>query len=130
MGQSFRELIAWQRAMQLVTEIYRVTESFPGKEMYGLTSQLRRAAVSIPSNIAEGQSRHSHREFMRFLSISRGSIAEVQTQLQIAQNLAYVDTTQAQELATQASDVCRLVNALYAAIERRTMNEERRTPPQ
>jgi four helix bundle protein len=98
--------------------------------MYGLTSQIRRAAVSVASNIAEDQARHSHREFMRFLSMAAGSIAEVQTQLLIAQNLAYVDTTQAEKLTNQASDVCRLVNALYAAIERRTKNEERRTPAQ
>jgi four helix bundle protein len=127
MGQTFRELVAWQRAMQLVTEVYRLTEQFPRKETYGLTSQIRRAAVSVASNIAEGQARHSHREFLRFLSIARGSIAEVQTQLLIAQNLSYVDTTQADSLITQASDVCRLVNALYSAIERRTKNEERRT---
>jgi four helix bundle protein len=127
MGQSFRDLIAWQRAMQLVTDIYRISNSFPRSEIYGLTSQIRRAAVSVASNIAEGQARHSHREFMHFLSIARGSIAEVQTQLLIAQSLAYLDTTQTESLTNQASDVCRLVNALYTAIERRTKNEERRT---
>jgi four helix bundle protein len=126
MGQSFRDLIAWQLAMQLVTDIYRISNSFPRSEIYGLTSQIRRAAVSVASNIAEGQARHSHREFMHFLSIARGSIAEVQTQLLIAQ-LAYLDTTQTESLTNQASDVCRLVNALYTAIERRTKNEERRT---
>jgi len=126
MGQSFRDLIAWQRAMQLVTDIYRISNNFPRSEIYGLTSQIRRAAVSVASNIAEGQARHSHREFMHFLSIARGSIAEVQSQLLIAQ-LAYLDTTQTESLTNQASDVCRLVNALYTAIERRTKNEERRT---
>jgi four helix bundle protein len=128
MGQSFRELIAWQRSMELVTEIYRVTETFPRNEIYGLTAQLRRAAVSIASNIAEGQARHSHREFMHFLSTSRGSSAEVQTQLLIAKNLSYIDTDKTENLVEHTSNVCRLINALYSSIERRTNNEERRTP--
>ena len=128
MGQSFRELIAWQRAMELVTEIYCITEAFPRNEIYGLTSQLRRAAVSIASNIAEGQARHSHREFMRFLSTARGSSAEVLTQLLIAKNLSYIETDQVENLVEQTTNVCRLINALYASIERRTKNEERRTP--
>jgi four helix bundle protein len=127
MGQSFRELIAWQRSMELVTEIYRMTNSFPRSEIYGLTSQLRRAAISISSNIAEGQARHSHREFMRFLSTARGSSAEVQTQLLIAQNLGYIETDQAEKLVERTINVCRLINALYASIEQRTNNEERGT---
>jgi four helix bundle protein len=127
MGQSFRELIAWQRAMELVTEVYRATESFPRNEIYGLTAQLRRAAVSIASNIAEGQARHSHREFMHFLSTARGSSAEVQTQLLIAKNLTYIETDQAETLVEQTSNVCRLINALYSSIDRRTNNAERRT---
>lgn len=128
MGQSYRELIAWQRSIDVVTEVYRVTESFPRREIYGLTAQIRRAAVSVPSNIAEGQARHSQKEFMRFLSTARGSLAEVQTQLLIAQNLSYIDTEKAETLHHQTVNVCQLINALYAAIERRTKNEERRTP--
>lgn len=87
MGDSYKDLIAWRKGMDLVTEIYRVTRAFPRDEMYGLTSQLRRAAVSVPSNIAEGQARFSRKEFHHFLSQSRGSLAEVETQLAIAQNL-------------------------------------------
>jgi len=84
MAQSYKELIAWRKAMDLVVEVYRVTRSFPGDELYGLTSQLRRAAVSVPSNIAEGQARYSRREFCHFLTIARGSLAEIETQVRIA----------------------------------------------
>jgi four helix bundle protein len=86
-GESYRDLIAWQKAMDLVTAIYRVTGSFPREELYGLTSQLRRAAVSVPSNIAEGQARFSRKEFHHFLSQARGSLVEIETQLMIAENL-------------------------------------------
>jgi four helix bundle protein len=86
-GQNFKNLIAWQKAMDLVVEIYEVTEKFPGEEIYGLTSQLRRAAVSIPSNIAEGQARFSRREFKHFLRNAKGPLAEVQTQIAIATRL-------------------------------------------
>ena len=79
MGQSYRDLIAWQKAIQLVVTIYRETKSFPHDEIYGLTAQLRRAAVSIPSSIAEGQARKSDGEFARFLHIAIGSLAEAET---------------------------------------------------
>lgn len=78
MGGSYRDLIAWKKAMVLVREIYCATEAFPREERYGLMSQLRRAAVSVPSNIAEGQARYSRREFLHFLSNARGSLAEVE----------------------------------------------------
>ena len=84
---SYRDLIAWQKAMDLVTAIYRATAGFPRDEIYGLTSQLRRAAVSTPSNIAEGQGRQSTREFIHFLSIAYGSLNEAQTQILIAERL-------------------------------------------
>lgn len=84
------ELKAWQEAMELVKEIYRVTREFPKEEIYGLVSQMRRAAVSIPSNIAEGAARTGTKEFLQFLSISRGSLSEVETQLLIAKSLGYI----------------------------------------
>lgn len=76
MGQSYRDLIAWQKAMQVVTEVYRATRALPRDEMYGLASRLRRAAVSVPSNVAEGQARFSPREFHHFLSQARGSFVK------------------------------------------------------
>ena len=84
MVQSFRDLLVWQRAMQLTVAIYSLTKDFPREELYGLTSQIRRAAVSIPSNIAEGQGRQSTGEFKNFIGIARGSNFELQTQLEIA----------------------------------------------
>ena len=80
MGRSYRELIAWQKSMKFVTEVYLATQQFPNSELYGLTSQLRRAAVSVPSNIAEGQARCSQKEFHHFLSQAHGSLAEIETQ--------------------------------------------------
>ena len=86
----YRDLLAWQLGMELVKYVYVMTNSFPNCELYGLVSQLRRAAVSIPSNIAEGYRRKSHRDFGVFLGHARGSLAEVETQLEIARDLGYV----------------------------------------
>ena len=94
--QNYRELIVWQKAMDLVTEVYCLTRLFPREELYGLTNQIRRAVVSIPSNIAEGQARKSTAEFRNFLSIAQGSRAEVDTQILIAIRLQYLTETQAQ----------------------------------
>ena len=92
--QKYQELIVWQKGMGLVTEVYRLTRGLPREELYGLTQQVRRAAVSIPSNIAEGQARDSTAEFRRFLSIAQGSRAEVETQILIAMRLGYVNETE------------------------------------
>jgi four helix bundle protein len=89
MGQSFRDLLVWQRSMQLAVAVYHLTQNFPREEQFGLTSQIRRAAVSIPSNIPEGQGRSSATEFRQFLAIARGSNCEVQTQLEIARALNF-----------------------------------------
>ena len=117
MGESYRDLIAWQRAMKLVTAIYGATQAFPRDELYGLTNQLRRAAVSVPSNIAEGQARFSPKEFHRFLSIARGSLVEIETQILIAQNLGYLATAQTRLLLTEASELGRILNGLIASIK-------------
>jgi four helix bundle protein len=89
MAQHFKNLIVWQKAMDLVTNVYRVTEAFPKREVYSLTDQIRRAAVSIPSNIAEGQAHFSKAEFLHFLHHSNGSLAELETQILIAERLEY-----------------------------------------
>src|SRR3954451_22493418 len=88
--RTYRDLLVWQKGMQLVTSVYQAVKMFPRDEVYGLTSQLRRCAVSIPSNIAEGHSRSTRKEFLRFLEISLGSLFELQTQLEIAKNLSYL----------------------------------------
>jgi four helix bundle protein len=91
MAQHFKDLIVWQKAMDLVTEIYRVTESFPKREVYSLTDQIRRAAVSVPSDIAEGQAHFSKAEFLHYLRHSSGSLAELKTQILLAERLHYTD---------------------------------------
>ncbi|MBP6127311.1 four helix bundle protein [Flavobacterium sp.] len=88
---NFRNLLIWQKSMVLVTKIYTVTNNFPKEEVFGLTSQIKRSAISIPSNIAEGLGRESSQEFLRFLKISIGSLFELQTQLEIAKNIIYLD---------------------------------------
>ena len=117
MGQSYRQLVAWQKAMQLVSEIYKATETFPRHELYGLTNQLRRAAVSIPSSIAEGQARFSSKEFHHSLSHARGSLVEMETQILIAQELRYVPSNQANSLLRRTAELGRILNGLIAAIK-------------
>ncbi|MBV8513842.1 MAG: four helix bundle protein [Acidobacteria bacterium] len=117
MGQSYRDLVAWQKGMALVTEIYHATQNFPAEERYGLSNQLRRAAVSVPSNIAEGQARFSSRDFYRFLSVARGSLVEIETQLQIALNLGYLTKTQGAHLMKSAAELGRILNGLLASIK-------------
>jgi four helix bundle protein len=116
MGRSYKDLVAWQKAMDLVTATYRSTACFPKEEQFGLTSQLRRAAVSIPSNIAEGQGRLSEKEFRYFLGQARGSMMEVETQLQIAENLGYLQPEQTKELLRACAEVGRILNGLLASI--------------
>src|SRR4051812_12250560 len=126
MGQSYRELIAWQKARVLVSEIYKSTENFPAREQYGLTSQIRRAAVSVPSNIAEGQARHSQKEFKHFLSHARGSLAEVETQLILAQDLKFLSASDADRLLTLTAELGRILNGLIAAIKLRSDDQDSR----
>ena len=103
--QSYRDLIVWQKSMKLVTEIYRVTRHFPTEELYALTSQLRRCAISIPSNIAEGYGRNSALDYKRFLQIAVGSIFELQTQIEIASNLKYLSSEQLGNLSNAAKEI-------------------------
>ena len=119
MGQSYRDLIAWQKAMKFVTEIYAVTHRFPAEERFGITNQLRRAAVSVPSNIAEGQARFSPKEFHHFLSHARGSLVEIETQLLIAKDLKYLPPSKAEGLLSLADELGRILNGLIASIKNR-----------
>jgi len=117
--KSYRELIAWQKAMDLVVGVYEGTKAFPREELYGLTSQLRRAAVSIPSNIAEGQGRRSSKEFIRFLSIAYGSLQETETQIILATRLGYLESAQEAQLLEQCAEVGKLINGLTNALHRK-----------
>jgi four helix bundle protein len=109
---NYTELIAWQKAMDLVEEIYAATKQFPKEELYGLVSQLRRAAVSMASNIAEGQGRKSLKEFLHHLSIAYGSLREVETQVRIAGRLGYLGNDQAGHVLGSCAEVGRLINGL------------------
>ncbi|HJQ37941.1 MAG TPA: four helix bundle protein [Thermoanaerobaculia bacterium] len=128
MSDSYRDLLAWQKAMALVTEVYRETESFPAREMYGLTNQVRRAAVGVPSDIAEGKGRLSKKEFVQMLSRARGSIHEVQTQLEIARNLGFLTEETFLALKPKADEVGRLINGLIRSIRRQIVPLTPRLP--
>ena len=110
--KGYRDLIAWQKAMELVTEIYRISQRFPKEELYGLTNQLRRAAVSIPSNLAEGHGRNSPKEFHHFAGNARGSLLEVETQLEIALNLGYLPKEIANQLHVKTAELGKIINGL------------------
>jgi four helix bundle protein len=115
MVQSFRDLLVWQRSIQLTVAIYRLSQSFPHEEIYGLTSQIRRSAVSVPSNIAEGQGRLNTGEFRQFLGVARGSNCELQTQLEIARALGFGDIQQIEVAEGLSSEVGKMINAILTS---------------
>ena len=117
---SFKELRVWQGAMSLVESVYRLTVRFPAEESYGLKSQLRRAAVSIPSNIAEGQSRASTKEFLNHLSMAQASLAEVETQLEISVRLQYLSEEQVGSAVSAIQKLGKQLHALRKALGVRT----------
>ena len=112
MIKSFQDLLVWQKAMELVEEVYRLARLLPTEETYALSDQMRRAAVSIPSNIAEGQARNSTKEFLKFLAIAKGSNAELQTQCLICQRLSYVSETDMQSALTLSTEIGKMLNSL------------------
>jgi len=113
---SHRDLVAWQRGMALVSEIYRAVQTFPSQEAYGLKMQICRAAVSVPSNIAEGKGRLSKLEYIQFLSRARGSLLEVETQLEIAKNLGYLDAPKFDALFEFAIKTGKPLNGLITSV--------------
>jgi four helix bundle protein len=119
MAQSFKDLLIWKKSMELVTEIYKLTRCFPKEEQYGLTSQIRRAAVSIPSNIAEGKGRKTSKEFHQFLVHARGSLWEVETQLLIAENLGYLTRELGERVEKKTSELGRILSGFLTAVSSR-----------
>ncbi|MCD9854098.1 four helix bundle protein [Epilithonimonas sp. JDS] len=113
----FKELIVWQKSINLVTEIYRITEKFPSNEIYGLTSQLRRASVSVPSNIAEGNTRRSKADYLQFLRIARGSCSEIETQIIISKNLGFIDDTIFETLNFNIIEISKMINGLINSLK-------------
>jgi four helix bundle protein len=119
----YQELIVWQKAMDCVELVYRSSQGFPKEEMFGLTCQVRRAAVSVPSNIAEGQGRKTTREFLQFLSIARGSLQETETQTLIAERLGYISAEKRAEILNLSSEVGRLLSGLINSLEDRKLSD-------
>lgn len=117
--QNYRDLIVWQKAMGLVKLVYELTKKFPKEELFGLTSQIRRAVVSVPSNIAEGQGRNSTKEFLRHLFIAYGSLMETETQNLIAEMQAYITADERKEVMLKSAEVGRLINGLVNSLERK-----------
>lgn len=117
--RSYRDLIVWQKAFDLVAEIYKHTQRFPREEVYGLISQLRRAAVSVPSNIAEGHSRVSTGEFRQFLGHAQGSLVEIETQLLIADRLGYIDSQATAKVLRHTDEIGRMLTGLLRSLPER-----------
>jgi len=122
-SKSYRELVVWQKAMTLARQAYALTRGLPKSEAYGLLTQIRRAAVSVPSNIAEGHGRLTDSQFRHFLGNARGSLYEMQTQVELACGLGYLDERSVHELMVQGGEVARLINGLVSALARNKSGE-------
>jgi len=121
---SFRDVVAWQKGMELLTKIYLVTESFPKREMYGLTQQIRRAALSVPSNIAEGKGRQTKKDYLQFLYRARGSLYEVVTQLDASKNLKFIDDAAYTETCEVAAEAGKVLNGLISNVKKQIEDEQ------
>ena len=117
--ESHKNLDVWKKAIQLVTLVYSVTKKLPKEEMYGLTSQMRRAAVSIPSNIAEGRSKRTTKEYIRYANIAYGSASELETQLIIAGNLGYLEEGDVARALAELTDVAKMLYRLVCGLEKK-----------
>jgi len=115
--KTYRELVVWQKSMNLVTNVYQVSNSFSSNENFGLTSQLRRSAISIPSNISEGYGRNSLNDYIRFLNIAVGSLYEVQTQIEIALNLKYIEKMQFESIYEYTREIERMMSSLIRKLK-------------
>ena len=115
--KSYKDLLVWQKAMDLTSLVYRVTAELPPDERFGLISQARRAAVSVPANLAEGHRRSSTKDYLRFVSISAGSLAELETLIELATRLYSIRSTSLEELVSSADEVGRMIRGLQQALE-------------
>ncbi|AUP77696.1 four helix bundle protein [Flavivirga eckloniae] len=110
--KSYRDLIVWQKSMEVVTLTYKLLKQFPEDEKFGLTSQIKRSSVSVPSNIAEGYGRNYRKDYVRFLNISRGSLYEMQTQFQIGMNLKFINENELKEIKVLSVEIEKMLNSL------------------
>ncbi len=122
--KSYRDLEVWQKAMNLVVDCYQMTKGFPKSEVFGLASQLQRAAVSIAANIAEGRARQHTKEFLQHISIAYGSLAEMETHIHIAKRLSYISEDQMQEMLKKASEIGRMLNGLRKSLHNKKKGAE------
>jgi len=114
---SYQELHLWQKAVTLVKQVYALTRTFPITEQYALTTQINRSVVSVPSNIAEGWARNSTKDFVRFLCIARGSLAEVETQLTIARDLGYITSAEAESVLGSSTELSKMISASITSLK-------------
>jgi four helix bundle protein len=117
--QTYRDLVAWQKGMELVREIYKISRNFPKDEIFGLVSQIRRAVVSIPSNIAEGHQKLSRKEHQYFLGNARASVAEIETQILIARDLDYLGQKETDQILNLSAELGRILNGLINSIRKK-----------
>jgi len=117
--KSYRDLDVWQKSMRLAKRPYQITQKFPSDERFGLTNQLRRAAVSVPSNLAEGHARFGSGEFSRFISITMGSVAEIETQIFLSKDLGYITSEVTQEILAELDAIGKMLRGLAKSIQRR-----------
>ena len=115
--KTYRDLLVWQKSMDLVTEIYRLSKSFPQDELYGLSAQIRRSAVSVPTNIAEGYGRQSKQDYLRFLKMASGSLYELQTQIEISQKLSYISKDDYEVIFNRAKEIERMLSSMIRKVE-------------
>lgn len=116
-SSNYKELKVWQKAMDLTVEVYKIVKLLPKEETYALSDQMRRAVVSIPSNIAEGQGRNSDKEFIQFLSIARGSLWELETQIEICLRIGYIDQSLATNIYNLIEEISKMLNALSNSLK-------------
>jgi four helix bundle protein len=116
--ETHKDLLVWQRSISLVTAIYEVTKSIPKEELYCIVNQIRRAAISIPSNIAEGSARKNTKEFIQFLHVAMGSAAELETQMIISLNLKYIDNQRSNSLQIELNEIIRMISGLIKSLTR------------
>ena len=122
--ETHKDLRVWHQSIDMVTSVYKMTKTFPKEELFGLVSQMRRAAVSVPSNIAEGYARGSEKEKLHFLRISSGSMSELETQLMLCVNLGYISREAHEELSAQITTVWKQLNALISSVKKRLSPQE------
>jgi four helix bundle protein len=116
-SESYRDIVAWQKGMALVTSVYKASQVFPEREIFGLTRQLRKAVLSVPSNIAEGKGRDTKRDYLQFLYRARGSIYETQTQLEVARNLGFLSDETYAPLCDEAAQAGKVLNGLIRNVK-------------